>query len=209
MNTAKPFARKFNDMLYQDSSSFSDEVRAFSLVEMLVVMAIIALLFGLGIPALSSMRTASGFSKDVQQLADTLAFARSHALAKGRTVDVGLQNVESGIVLVVGERDAIGFHPIARTRVLSGVRVEEFTPTSGLPSIVDAQNGSFSQVIRFNNRGEARVRTDGIDRQVDIQILPNVAGETPQALRSNRVDILIHGLSGGVSLVRDGRKQSP
>jgi type II secretory pathway pseudopilin PulG len=181
----------------------------FSLVEILVVMAFAALLLGLGLPALNSMRTAGGFTKDVQQIADTLSFARAHALSKGRSVDVGLRSVNDGIVLVVGERGASDFHPIARTKTLSGARVEEFSPASELPPIQDPASGAFTQIIRFNGRGEARVRVDGVDREVSIQLLPNINGETPEALRANSAEILVHGLSGGVSMVRDGNTPLP
>jgi len=183
--------------------------RAFSLLEVLVVMAVMALLLGLGVPALSSLRTAGGFTKEVQQLADTLSFARSHALSKGRPVEVGIESVNDGIYLVVGEHAGGSFHPVMKTSLLGRARVESMTPASGFPLIQNGQSQTFSRVIQFNSRGEARIRPDGVDREVTLQILPNINGQTPESLRDNRVDIVIHGLSGGVSLVRGGSATAP
>lgn len=177
---------------------------AFSLVEVLVVVAIMALLLGLGVPAVSSITKSRDFSGDVQNFADTLAFARSHALARGSLVDVAFQSDEGGIVILVGERESGEFHPIARAQTLAGARIEDFQPTNhNIPAVEDTQKGNFQQVVRFNGRGEARVRTNGVDREVTIDLMPNINGGTPEALRDNRVEIVIHGLSGGISLVRD------
>lgn len=197
----------------QDNEFFQGGQTAFSLVELLMALTIMAILLGLGIPALGSLRSAGALSKDTQLLADTLSFARSHALAKGRTVEVGMESESDGIFLVVGEREADGFHPVTQTRLLRAARMETISPVVALesrfPAVQNGQNRSFSWVIRFNNRGEARIRPNGIDREVILQILPNIGGQTPESVRDNRVDVIIHGLSGGISLVRDQLASAP
>jgi len=62
--------------------------RAFSLIELLVVVAIFALLATLAVPALSSIRGAGNISRGGQTLADLIILARQEASTKNRDVEV-------------------------------------------------------------------------------------------------------------------------
>lgn len=180
----------------------------FSLLELLVVVAVLALLLGLGVPALNSIRTAGEFTKNVQSLADTLTLARSHALAKGRNVDVLMTTTVNGTLLAVGERNGTNFDPISRTQLLKGARIENF-PAPVFSNRSDDRGTTYAHSVRFNSRGEARAHETRVDRKITIELLPNIGGTTPAALQANNAAIRIHGLSGGIELQRDATSLTP
>ena len=61
---------------------------AFSLVELLIVVAIIGVIAGFGVPALSGVLRGSALSQASSQLTDSLSLARQHAITKNRIVEV-------------------------------------------------------------------------------------------------------------------------
>lgn len=63
-------------------------MRAFSLVELLVVMAIIALLTAVALPAITSAVGGSSLTRAGQMVADNFALARQEATGKNREVQV-------------------------------------------------------------------------------------------------------------------------
>lgn len=66
------------------------EATAFSLVELLVVMAIITLLAALAIPAFQRVQTANSLTDVGQQMKSTLALAKQTAITQNRPVEVRL-----------------------------------------------------------------------------------------------------------------------
>jgi uncharacterized protein (TIGR02596 family) len=60
---------------------------AFSLVEMLVVIAIIGIIGAFAVPAVKSMLKGSGLNTGANMLSDEVALARQHALTKSRIVE--------------------------------------------------------------------------------------------------------------------------
>lgn len=60
--------------------------RAFSLIEVLVVVALLVILSALTIPALTSTQSALEITRAAQGLSDSLSLARQTALARNRTV---------------------------------------------------------------------------------------------------------------------------
>jgi prepilin-type N-terminal cleavage/methylation domain-containing protein len=66
----------------------SGRARAFSLVELLVVMAVIAVLAGIGIPALKGLGGSNSMGAATRQLLDDLAYARLKAINDRTTVYV-------------------------------------------------------------------------------------------------------------------------
>ncbi len=64
------------------------ESRAFSLVELLVVTAVIVVLMAVAVPALNSVLAGSGVSRAGQMISDAFVLARQEAVSKNRDVYV-------------------------------------------------------------------------------------------------------------------------
>jgi uncharacterized protein (TIGR02596 family) len=61
---------------------------AFSLVELLIVVAIIGIIAGFGIPAVQGVLRGSALTQAASQLTDNLGLARQHAISRNRVVEV-------------------------------------------------------------------------------------------------------------------------
>lgn len=203
---------------------------AFSLIELLVVMAIIAILTGIGISMLGGQR-ATNLTKASQDIAGLLTEARSHAMARGTYVCVGLQNSqENGVdVLLVGAvESATGSRietggnatiPLGRVRRIENMRIAALpnsgdvaprptvTSTNQLASITDPitsfsirTNTFDSGVIEFNSRGEARILRDNATKYVEIGLQSVINGQVVNS--NNFAAIQVGGLTGTVSVYR-------
>jgi uncharacterized protein (TIGR02596 family) len=62
--------------------------RAFSLVELLVVISVIAIIAGFAVPAVTTMIRGSALSQGSQNIADQIVLARQLALSRNRSVEV-------------------------------------------------------------------------------------------------------------------------
>ncbi len=62
--------------------------RGFTLIEIMVVVAIIGLIMGVGVPTLYRMFHKTGFRKTLSDLTDVLTVARRQAILKGVTTEV-------------------------------------------------------------------------------------------------------------------------
>jgi len=68
---------------------------AFTLVELLVVVAVVVMMTGLSIPAFNAIRGGTDFTSQVYDVAGTLDQARSYAMANNTYVMVGIAEVSS------------------------------------------------------------------------------------------------------------------
>ena len=62
--------------------------RAFSLVELLVVVAVIAIVAGFAVPAVTTMLKGSQLTQGSQTVVDQIALARQTALSRNRSIEV-------------------------------------------------------------------------------------------------------------------------
>jgi len=69
---------------------------AFSLIELLVVVAIIGIMAALAVPAFSSISSASGITRGGQLLGDHIILARQEASTKNRDIEVRLIDMTNG-----------------------------------------------------------------------------------------------------------------
>ncbi len=82
MNASSPFP---TSMKTKAPSSFP---RAFSLVELLVVISVIAIIAGFAVPAVTTMIKGSQLSQGSQMVTDQLSLARTTALGRNRSVEI-------------------------------------------------------------------------------------------------------------------------
>lgn len=96
----------------------SQKTAAFTLIEILVVMAILVLLLAIATPALNSINNSRGLENSASAMKGLLDYARAYAIANNTYVYVGLAEVDSNIsstykpqspaTTTVGGRIAVG-----------------------------------------------------------------------------------------------------
>lgn len=147
-------------------------IRGFTLVELLVVFAIVALLVGLMPIAFERMRDGAEYRDTVRTVASELRLARHRAMVEGRTLSFVL-DLDQG---VFGLSDGSVWHPVPkslRVRAVvagtemhgAGKAVIRFLPSGG------ATGGSI-EVTRASEAG-TRLRVDWLSGRVTYEgLLP-------------------------------------
>jgi len=139
---------------------FLNEKTGFTLVEMITVIVIAGIIFSIGLPMMKGVLMGNRLQISAQKISNTLALARSEAIAKRKNVRVMFNTnnnsywieMDSGSDTVgIGKvhylPDTIDFDPGAEPRT-SGY---EFKPTGGVMTsknfkIIDTTNNKFRQI---------------------------------------------------------------
>lgn len=153
------------------SRTASVRVRAFTLVEVLLVLALMALLATVLIPGANSMLSAMNDRGGEQQIAETILAARGEALESGRTVDLRFDPEKRQLVWgAAGQRgdplpvgSSIEFLPFeSGTSILLGGQLgESVEPLKRVRFFPDGTCDSFR--VRFREPEPAKPRLYVID----------------------------------------------
>jgi type II secretory pathway pseudopilin PulG len=188
----------------------------FSLLEILTVVCVMSLLAGLSIPAISSIGRSQHILKAATDITELLEMARTHARASNARVEVGFGSDAAGLrVVVIAAREGSTFTPVSRVLRFPQVRLDSAmaggrpspdielagTPEGLLPGF-ESSGQQFDRIIEFNSRGEARALSTGLSRRIEIGLLPNINGFTPENLKQSFAAIQVLGLSGGIEVFR-------
>ncbi len=203
----------------------ADRFRAFSLIEMLMVMAVIGLLTGISMPAISSLMNTRSLERAGSDITSLLESARAHALANNTPVWVGFKDSGQGELLVgvVASRNGEiapaqdDLVQISPTRKFSNIQMRALSASANRPapnaqlasssaailpfSVSGAQAVNFDkQVVQFGSRGEMRIAASQLSKVVEIGLVEVVNGQPRNA--ANYAAIQMQGLSGAISLFR-------
>lgn len=182
---------------------------AFSLVELLVVVAIVSILLGLAIPAMNSMRSATGITRAGGLLSDQIALARQEAVNKGRDVEIrilplvedGFTNY-SGIQLWIAETDGTMSALGRVVRFPTGIGIVD---SSTLSPLLDRTSGSMPYGGNNVTYKGFRFRSNGLPSGLSMS--NNYL--TVQQIRDNSTDLAdnyfavrVNPLTGSVTTYR-------
>lgn len=170
--------------------------RAFSLVEMLVVLAIIGILAVLAIPAFNSISRADAITRGGFFVADQIALARQLASAQNRVVEVrfidlpdsdGVEGFRA-VQLFLADEAGQNFEPLDRLqRLPTAVQIADSTTLSPLLEAGGVVGtGTFGGLTGRRYRG--------------IRMLPNGSIDGSVNMQSNFVTILFSASEDGSNL---------
>lgn len=212
-----PPVRKFSHI-----SDVTSPRHAFSLVELLVVLAIVTALIGATAPSFTSILMGTGVDAAAGQMAG--AFEQAHALAitNHSYVYVAMNQVNSNTLMLAiadspsGDSDIKSASAIVRIAKLMNVTLMDSSNVRGLVSLPDAATNADSitnskigsltlqlggtsvqcdYVVRIAPSGQAFTNSTGISRYIQVGLAP--------AHRPNSKDLALiqmTGLTGNVSI---------
>ncbi|XHR26830.1 MAG: Tfp pilus assembly protein FimT/FimU [Chthoniobacteraceae bacterium] len=201
---------------------------AFTLVEMMVAMVLIALLSVVSRPAVSALTGAGTVNRAIGDLSGALDLARAYAMAQSTYVRVGFCNVPTAadgaqtVVLTLYSRDgtldasdaegmaSAAWMPAAKPLLLRNLcvndalgAVNDSTPSAtNIPAFVRSVPGvgsvSFTSCIQFDPSGEARVQLSGVSRFIKIGMKRSLGSNSD----ANPFVVRLAGVSGAITVLR-------
>ena len=128
---------------------------AFSLVELLVVVAVIAIVVGFAVPAANNLLRGSQITQGSQQLGDQLAFARQSALSRNRSVEVRFYRY--GDLDTPGEnttdKTTWHFRAFQLFEIMENGAALPINKMVRLPKMVSVDSDKYSTLLRIALRG--------------------------------------------------------
>lgn len=147
------------------------ESRAFSLIELLVVMAVIAILLAATMPALTSLTAGSNLNRAGLLVGDQIALARQEAVSKNREVQLVFYNMTNGTT--TGWR-AMNILRIEQTS--SGKTTKAVSRIVQLPeNVIISSSTSLSPMLAAGTTGTTNIPTLGNVQYSAIRFRPNGA----------------------------------
>ena len=220
----RPLERFFCHSL-REAEGFSARAGAFSLIELLIVIGIVAILAAFAVPAFNSIGQARGVTEAAFQIAAAAELARSEAVARRTFVWLGLQNqtnfgntdLRVGIVYSKDgsstNTNGTNLQPIARPLLIqraglvavSAVEVgtnlsaaSDLSANTGTGTMEAANTRFTNTIITFTPDGEAMLaRTPGASTPFDPLIGIGLRGfRGTTPMTNNDAAVLIDGSIG-------------
>lgn len=196
---------------------------AFSLIELLIVIALLVLLMVLAVPAFNSIAQGSGMKRAIGGLGDSIEAARTEAMAKSTWVWLGLadttienpgKNAQLTAVIVVSRdgttnRSLNNLSPLAKPLRVDNVkmlltRLSKWTTNaqavkgsdySFTTTVNGAQKTFTDTVLAFSPQGETILKANQVFPWLEIA-LQETRGNTP--IPDKEASIRVSGVSGQV-----------
>jgi prepilin-type N-terminal cleavage/methylation domain-containing protein len=163
--------------------------RAFTLIEIMVVVAIMGIILAAGIPSLYAFFHKTGFRKSMSDILETCQSARSKAIMTGKYADLVIHPRE-GRLEVAGDSPKSGYGTWAHSAKIEGARLAALR--------INNSNDDLSQVeevrVRFYPDGKCEEMTmllepdEGGKRGITLEITTGL----PMQLNAADIQALLH-----------------